>query len=174
MNISNLAYTRVVKKTRFWGNRLLFHFSILYVEKKTLHQAVACPMIFNTASTMTNLSLNSQNRLFSCSGIGLLIRFLVFHPMKISFVKPGACAIIFSTALLVNKFMKQRNKKLKMLYKLLLMQPLFSSYLQRRSTKPEICTLTCKRYHLIDPKYFKIPFFLYRFFISLFHKFKYR
>ena len=153
---------------------MLFHFSILYVEKKTLHQAVACPMIFNTASTMTNLSLNSQNRLFSCSGIGLLIRFLVFHPMKISFVKPGACAIIFSTALLVNKFMKQRNKKLKMLYKLLLMQPLFSSYLQRRSTKPEICTLTCKRYHLIDPKYFKIPFFLYRFFISLFHKFKYR
>ena len=121
---------------------------------------------------MTNLTLNSQNRLFSCSGIGLLIGFLVFHPIKISFVKPGACAIIFSTALLVNEFMKQRNKKLKMLYKLLLMQPLFSYYLQRRYTKPEICTLTCKRYYLIDPKYFKVPFFfnidfLFRCFINL-------
>ena len=38
-----------------------------------------CTIIFNTASTMTNLSLNSQNQLFSCSGIGLLIGFLVFH-----------------------------------------------------------------------------------------------
>ena len=45
---------------------------------------------------MTNLSLNSQNRLFSCSGIGLLlVGFLVFHLIKISFVKPEACAIIF-------------------------------------------------------------------------------
>ena len=119
MNISDLVYTRVGKKTRLWGNRLLFHFSNLYVEKKILDQVVAYPMIFNTASTMTNLSLNSQNRLFSCSGIGLLIGFLVFHPIKMSFVKPGACAIIFSSALLVNKFMKKRNKKLKMLYKLL-------------------------------------------------------
>ena len=70
----------------------------LYVEKKTLAKAVACTMIFNTASAMTNLSLNSQNRLFSCSEIGLLIGFLVFHLRKISFVKPEACAIIFSTA----------------------------------------------------------------------------
>ena len=58
------------------------------------------------------LSLNSQNRLFSCSGIGLLIWFLDFHFIKISFVIPKACAIIFSTASLVN-FMKQRNKKIK-------------------------------------------------------------
>ena len=62
---------------------------------------------------MTNLSLNSQNRLFSCSGIGLLIGFLVFLLMKISFVIPEACTIIFVTASLVNKFIKQRNKKIK-------------------------------------------------------------
>ena len=68
-------------------------------------------MIFNIASRTANLSLNSQNRLFSCSGIKLLTGFLVFHPIKISFVKPEACAIIFSTASSVNKFMKQRNKK---------------------------------------------------------------
>ena len=66
-------------------------------------------MIFNTASTMTNLSLNSQNRLFSCSAIGLLIGFLFFHLIKISFVKPEECTIIFSTASSVNKFMEQRN-----------------------------------------------------------------
>ena len=71
---------------------------------------MSCTMIFNTAPTMTNLSLNSQNRLFSYSGIGLLIGFLVFHLIKISFVIPEACAIIFNTASLVNKFMKQRNK----------------------------------------------------------------
>ena len=62
--------SRVVQKTRFWGNQLFFHFLNLYVEKKTPAKAVACTMIFNTASTMTNLSLNSQNRIFSCSGIG--------------------------------------------------------------------------------------------------------
>ena len=60
---------------------------------------------------MTNLSLNSQNRLFSCSGFGLLIEFLVFHPIKISFVKPQACAIIFSTASPVFKCMKWRSKE---------------------------------------------------------------
>ena len=70
-------------------------------------------MIFNTASTMTNSSPNSQNRLFSCSGIGLLIGFLVFNLIKISFVIPEACTIIFNTASLVNKLMKQRNKKIK-------------------------------------------------------------
>ena len=101
------------KKTRFWGNQLLFHFLNLHVEKKILAKAVACTMIFNTASTMTNLSLNRQNRLFSCTGIGLLIGFLVFHLIKISFVIPEACGIIFNTASLVNKFMKQRNKKIK-------------------------------------------------------------
>ena len=34
-----------------------------------------------------------------------------FHPIKINFVKPEACAIIFSSASPVFKFMKQRNKK---------------------------------------------------------------
>ena len=81
--------------------------------KKTLAKAVARTMIFNTASAMTNLSLNSQNRLFSCSGIGLLIGFIVFHLIKIRCVKPETCAIIFSTASSVNKFMKQRNKRIK-------------------------------------------------------------
>ena len=102
-----------LKYTRFWGNQLLFHFSNLYVEKNTLAEAVACTMIFNTASTMKNLSLNSQNRLFLCSGIGLLIGFLVFNLIKISFVIPEACAIIFNTASLVYKFMKQRKNKIK-------------------------------------------------------------
>ena len=85
---------------------MLFDFLNLYVEKNTLAKAVACTMIFNAASTMTNLSLNSQNRLFSCSGIGLLVGFLVFHPIKISFVEPEACAIIFSTASPVFKFIQ--------------------------------------------------------------------
>ena len=107
---------RVVKKTRFWGDQLLFDFLNLYVEKKTLAKAVACTTIFKTASAMTNLSVNSKNRLFSSSGIGLLIGFLVFHLIKISFVKPEACAIIFSAASWVNKFMKQRNKKIKNVY----------------------------------------------------------
>ena len=60
---------------------------------------------------MINLSLNSQNRLFSCSGTGLLIEFLVFHFVKISFVKSEAGAIIFITASPVFEFIKQRNKK---------------------------------------------------------------
>ena len=86
---------------------MLFEFLNLYIEKMTLAKAVACTMIFNTASTMTNLSLNIQNRLFSCSWIGLLIGFFfVFHPIKISFVKPEACALIFSTASPVFKFIK--------------------------------------------------------------------
>ena len=85
---------------------MLFDFLNLYVEKNTLAKAVACTMIFNAASTMTNLSLNSQNRLFSCSGIGLLVGFLVFHPINISFVEPEACAIIFSTASPVFKFIQ--------------------------------------------------------------------
>ena len=104
------------KKIRFWGNLLLFDFLNIYVEKKTLAKAVACTMIFNTASTMTNFSPNSKNPIFSCWGIGLLIGFLVFHLIKISFVKPEACTIIFSTAPSVNKFMKQRNKKIKNIY----------------------------------------------------------
>ena len=95
---------------------MLFDFLNLYVEKKTLAKAVACTMVFNTASTMTSLSINSQNRLFSRSGIGLLIGFLVFHLIKISFMKPEACTIIFRTASSVNKFMKQRNKKIKNVY----------------------------------------------------------
>ena len=43
----------------------------------------------------------------------MLIGFLVFHFIKMSFVIPEACAIIFSTASFVNKFIKQRNKKIK-------------------------------------------------------------
>ena len=85
---------------------MLFNFLNLDVEKKTLVKAVACTMIFIAASTMTNLSLNSRNRLFLSSGIGLFIGFLVFHPIKISFVKPEAGAIIFSTASPVFKFIK--------------------------------------------------------------------
>ena len=46
--------TRVVQKTQFLGNQLLFYFLNLYVEKKTLTKAVACTMIFNNASTMKN------------------------------------------------------------------------------------------------------------------------
>ena len=80
--------------------------------KKHDFEAVACT-IFNIASTMTYLSLNSQNWLFLWSGIGQLIRFLVFHPIKIRFVKPEACAIIFSIASPVLTFMKQKNKKIK-------------------------------------------------------------
>ena len=64
-----------------------------------LAKAVACAMIFNTASTMTNLFLNSQKRLFSCSGIELLTGFFVFYyKLKINFVKPEACVKhVFST-----------------------------------------------------------------------------
>ena len=76
-------------------------------------KAVRCTMIFNTASTMKNLPLNSQNRLFSCSGIGLHIGFLAFYLIKINFVKPEASAIIFSTASPAFKFQKQRNKNIK-------------------------------------------------------------
>ena len=103
--------------------------------------AVACTMIFNTASTMTNLFINSQNRLFSCTGIGLLMGFLVFHLIKINFVIPEACAIIFNTASLVNKFMKQRIKKIKNIVYVAAHATTFSFYLQRRSTKPELCRL---------------------------------
>ena len=59
---------------------------------------------------MTNLSLNSENRLFSCSGIGLLIGFLVFHLIKISFVISEACAIIFNTASLVIVYFDTRGQ----------------------------------------------------------------
>ena len=95
---------------------MLFDFLNLHAEKKTLAKAVACTMIFNTASTMTNSSLNRLNQPFPCSGIRLLIGFLVFHVIKISSVKPEACTIIFSTASSVNKFMKHRNKKIKNVY----------------------------------------------------------
>ena len=115
---------------------MLFHFLNLYAEKITLPKAVACTMILNTASTMTNSSLNRQNRLFSYSGIGLLVSFLVFHPIKISFVKPEACAIIFSTASPVFKFMKMRNKNFSNVYVAAHATPSF--YLQKRSMRPEI------------------------------------
>ena len=88
---------------------MLFYFLNLYVEKITLPKVVVCTMIFNTASTMTNLSLNSQNRLFLCPGIELLVRSLIFYSIKISFLIPEAYAIIFSTASPVFKFMKKRN-----------------------------------------------------------------
>ena len=123
---------------------------------------------------MTNLSLNSQNRLFSCSGIGLLIGFLVFHLIKISFVKPEACTIIFSTTSSVNKFMKQRNKKIKNVYVAAHAPHFFLFYLQRRSTKPEICRLTFTTASpILNISIFNF-FFQYRFFILLFYKFKYR
>ena len=116
-------------------------------------------MIFNTASTVKNLSLTNQNRQFLCSGIGLLIGFLVLHPIKISFVEPEACAIIFSTASAVFKFMKQRNKKKKILCMLLLMSPVFF-YLRRRSTKPEIFRLKFLLPH-------RSQIFQYRYFLLL-------
>ena len=71
-----------------------------------LAKTVACTIIFNTASTMTNLFLNSQNRLFLCSGIGLLTRIVVFEHIKMNFVKPEAYAIILSPASPVFKFIK--------------------------------------------------------------------
>ena len=42
--------------------------------------------------------------------------FLLFHLIKINFVKPEACTIIFSTVSPVFPFMKQRNKKIKIVY----------------------------------------------------------
>ena len=102
---SQLSTPGWLKKTR-WDNQLLFHFWNFYVEKMILAKAVAYTIVFNTASTITNLFLNSQDRLLSCSGIGLLIEFLVFYHIKMTFVKPEACAIIFSTASPVFKFMK--------------------------------------------------------------------
>ena len=144
------------------------------MQKKRLAKAVACTMIFNTASTMTNLSLNSQNQLFSCSGNGLLIGFLVFHLIKISFVIPEACALIFSTASLVNKFMKQRNKKIKNIVYVAAHAPTFIFLLTKMFYETRDLQVNIY-YCLVDPKYFNIPFFFqYRFFISLFHKFKYR
>ena len=80
---------------------------------------------------MTNLSINSQNRLFSCSGIGLLIGFLVFHLIKISFVIPEADAMIFNTASLINKFMKQRNKKIQNIVYVAAHAPIFFFLLRK-------------------------------------------
>ena len=34
-----------------------------------------------------------------------------FHPIKMNFMKPEACAIIFSTASSVFKFIKKRNRE---------------------------------------------------------------
>ena len=110
--------------------------------KKRLVKAVACTMIFNTDSTIKNLSLNSQNLLCLCSGIRLLIGLLVFHLIKISIVKPEACTIIFSTASSGNKFMTQRNKKIKKCIRCCSCTRFFLFNLRRRSTKPEICRLT--------------------------------
>ena len=128
-------------------------------------------MIFNTASTITNLSLNSQNLLFPYSGIGLLKGFLVFHLIKISFVIPEACAIIFNTASVVNKFMKQRNKKIKNVVYVAAHVPLFTFYLQRRPTKLEIFRLTFTTPSSIPSitksLFFNIDF-LFRCFINLF------
>ena len=103
----------------------------------------------------------------------LLIGFLVFHLIQISFVNPEVCAIIFNTASSVNKFMKQQNKQIKKLYTLLLMCPLFYFYLQRRSTKPEICKFTFTTASSIA-NISKFHFFQYRFFILLYHKCKYQ
>ena len=127
-------------------------------------------MILNTASTMTNLSLNSQNRLFSCSRIRLLIAFLVFHLIKISFVIPEDCAIIFNTASLVYKFMKQRNKKITIIAYVAADAPTFFFFNKNVLRNPRIVGK-----HLPIPNILIFHFFFqYRFFISLFHKFKYR
>ena len=53
------------------------------------------------------------------------------------------------------------------------MYPFFYFYLQRRSTKPEICKFTFTTASPI-PNILKFHFFQYRFFIMLFHKFKYQ
>ena len=114
---------------------------------------MARTMIFNTASTKTNLSLNSQNRLFLCLRIELLTEFLVFHRIKINFVKPEAYAIIFRTASPVFQFMNKRNKNIKNV-----IYVVFSFYSQRHSIKPEICRLTFTIASSIR-KYLNIPFF---------------
>ena len=57
-------------------------------------------------------------------------------------MKLEACAIIFSTASPVSKFMKQRNKKILNVVYVTAQHPLFSFYLQRRFTNPETCKLT--------------------------------
>ena len=130
-------------------------------------------MIFITASTMKNLSLNSQNRLFSCLGIGLLIGFLVFHLIKISFVIPEACAIIYNTASLVNKFMKQRNKRIKKYC----IRCCSCTYFFLFTYKDVLRNPTFVGQHLLLPRQSQIfqyfIFFRYRFVILLFHKFKY-
>ena len=95
---------------------------------------------------------------------------VVFHVIKMSFVIPEACAIIFSTASLVDKFMKQRNKKMKK-YTLWLMYPLFSFYLKKRSTIPDICSLiftTARSIPNISIFHFFFNIdFLFRYFINL-------
>ena len=118
---------------------------------------------------MTNLSLNRQNRLFSCLGIGLLIGFLVFHLIKISFVIPEACVIIFNTASLVNKFMKQGNKKIKNIVYVAAHAPTFFFFTYKDVLRnPRFVGYHC----LVDSKHFNIPFFfnidfLFRYFINL-------
>ena len=150
-----------------WEPSIALSFFQPLCRKKRLEKAVACTMIFNTASTITNLSLNSRNRLISCSVIGLLIGFLVFYLMKISFVKPEACAIIFNTASPVNQFMKQRNKKIKNVVYVAAHAPPFLFVLTK--TFGETTTTSS------IPNISKFHFFCqYRFFISLFHKFIYR
>ena len=116
---------------------------------------------------MKNLSLKSQNWLFSCSGIGLLVRFLVFHPIKISFLKPEVCAIIFSTPSPVFKFTKKRNKKIKHVYVAPHATPFFvllTKFLGFRRT-----VLWVKRKQGVNEQQR-----IQQFFFSLFHKFKCR
>ena len=102
----------------------------------------------------------------------IYIRFLVFHLIKKSFVIPEACAIIFNTASLVNKFMKQRNKKIKNIVYVAAHAPTFF-YLQRRSTKSEICRLTfttastIPNISIVDFFFFFNINFLFRYFINL-------
>ena len=90
---------------------MLFHFLNLYVEKIILVKAVACTMIFITASTMRNLSLNSQNLLFSCSGIRLLVRFLVFHPIIMIFFNVVASNKAYFTHCQLNIYNVISNKR---------------------------------------------------------------
>ena len=90
----------------------MIHSLLCYWHEIQAQKHVEQSMVFVVNGlSMINLSLNSQNRLFPYSGIRLLMIFLVFHPVTINFVKPEACAIIFSTASRLFKLTKERNKK---------------------------------------------------------------
>ena len=73
--------------TAYWSQLVVVR---SVVQKKT-HKSCGVYDVLNTTRTVTNLSLNNQNRLFSCLGIALFIGFLLFHPIKMNVVNPEAC-----------------------------------------------------------------------------------